>query len=369
MRKLVVILSACLAFVACKKNMDTDKKVIVDQQTNNHWQRIWNDVHITLLSVNFSGRDTGYVLTYNDSINGQYLLITYDRGKTWTNKVVNKEPGTKFFVEILPLGNFLYAQYVQIAKPPKVLARHLIKSIDGGANWSPVDVKTNYYHLWFPVDSLNIYVNVINDAFDSSNMFSTHDGGITWQIFHLDRFNYVNGINFLSENIGFMLFSDYNNNCYYIKKTTDGGQTWLKLESKIVFLNPNDDINIQFTSENTWYLNQNDTLLLKTIDGGMSWENIHKFKMIPRSSGNIYIFNSRFYFPIKGKRLHFINTDTGFYYDDKNIYMSGDAGKTWNTDFTLTGKPVYAKIVGMETVKSGEVYIITDCGAIFKREL
>jgi hypothetical protein len=117
-----------------------------------------------------------------------------------------------------------------------------------------------------------------------------------------------------------------------------------------------------------------DDTLFKTIDGEMNWERVFEFKKMPKTNPLERIFNSRFYFSLGNisdllKRMHFSNADTGYYYDDKNVYMTSDGGKTWNTDFTLTGKPLYAKIVGMSTVKTGEVYIITDCGAILKKNL
>lgn len=372
MKKLVVILSACLTIVACKKDIISEKKEIVNRDTINHWTNVWNNIDVDILSATFLNKDTGYFLTYVDSIHCQCLLTTYDGGKTWNNKIVNDKPNFRLFYDIYPFGNVFYIKYFKFNDSR--ICVQLIKSTDGGSNWSPVNFVSYDWHDWYPIDSLHIYVH-LNNGVDTNCLFLSHDGGKTWQkLFSLEKDNYVVKIYFQSKSIGFILFMDAKNNHFYVNKTIDSGQTWFRLKCffSMDIKNLVTDY-IQFTSENTWYFLIMDTLLLKTIDEGIHWERVFRFKEIP-TEYNFRFFDSRFNYTkgnIAGylERMHFVNTDTGYYYDDNNVYMTSDGGITWNTDFTLTGKPLYAHIVGMSTVKTGEVYIITDCGTIFKRKL
>jgi photosystem II stability/assembly factor-like uncharacterized protein len=370
MRKIFLIVSISLTILACTKEIESPQK----EQANKSWVALWNDFNTDLLSVSFLNKDTGYVITYADSIFSQSLLTTHDGGKSWTSKIFNNNPRSKFYYNIVPFENVMYGNYFSESMDKRFYTvDHFVKSYDGGASWFPVifEAQVIQYITYFLKDSLNMFINT--GEIDSitgkqfPRLISTSDGGKTWQnesIIANDAIQQYK-VYFLSKYTGIMMVFYFNKNTS-IHKTTDGGQTWIETAGYLP------SINVQCINEKIWYCNKSDTLF-KTTNSGVSWEKLFKFSKTNDRPANIF-FYSRQNFASRNysnylNRLQFVSEDTGYYYEDKDVLKTIDGGITWNIDFALNSKPNYAKIVGMAVVKTGEVYIITDCGTIFKKAI
>ncbi|MDD6211087.1 MAG: YCF48-related protein [Bacteroidales bacterium] len=110
----------------------------------------------------------------------------------------------------------------------------------------------------------------------------------------------LRGIHFPTSNIG------YASGRYgTLLKTTDGGQTW-----NIVLEGASNSAyeSIWFTDTKTGFLSEDSHGGLKTTDGGITWDNCGTYKFY-----GIYFFNSQ----------------TGFIGTGATIYKTKDGGKTW----------------------------------------
>ena len=384
MKKLLIIIIISLTIISCKKDVEPINNRISVQPKNSHWHTIWKDLNSDLISITFPNKDTGYVVTYNDIPFNQSLLTTFDGGKAWSVNIINTRPDSTLFSNIISSDNCLYGEKYNGVYQPYGNYLHnypwsngLFKAIKGLKNWKPILTKLNSMTTSNIFDSLNIQSIICNysETNDNNGLFSTFDGGINWQ--KLLGFKWgqrILDLTYISRSTGFIMYFDFSTNLITICITKDGGISWIK---SVVNLIIDFDVSgqIQYLNENVWYLvNKTDVgrydRIFRTIDGGKTWKQVSIFTL-PQYNGEL--FNSRLQFNATGnsrslKRMWFIDPEIGYYHNRKNIYKTMDGGQTWQTDFTLMSKPIYANIVGMVTVKTGEVYVITDCGEIIKRD-
>jgi len=239
------------------------------------------------------------------------------------------------------------------------------KSSDGGASYKPifedhiqsigqvaVDPTDPDQTIW--VGTGEIWTR--NSVSLGDGLFKTTDGGANWQeIKGFENSERIAGIEIHPEDgntvyVGVLgaLWSDSEDRGVY--KTTDGGATW----NKILYVNNTTGVadlimdpknpNILYASmwehrRTAWDFNSggNDSALYKSTDGGGTWNKIHNG--FPSGKlGRIAIAvapsdTNRIYAVIESKED-----------EDKGLYVSNDAGASWertNGDFGLTVRPFY----------------------------
>jgi photosystem II stability/assembly factor-like uncharacterized protein len=108
---------------------------------------------------------------------------------------------------------------------------------------------------------------------------------------------------FVNQNIGYI--SGYNT----FLKTNDGGENWIQIP---VVVNGNGTLHsVYFVNENVGYIAGNDSLILKTTNGGINWQNI--------SIGNENYF-----------AVYFLNEQTGYVGgSNSQIYKTTNGGSNW----------------------------------------
>ncbi|OGU57557.1 MAG: hypothetical protein A2V66_11170 [Ignavibacteria bacterium RBG_13_36_8] len=219
----------------------------------------------------------------------------------------------------------------------------LFKSTDAGDSWTELVWPTNDYweeaedicmidndHMWFGTDNGRIY--------------STTDGGATWQLQFYDQskttfINYIemfdlnngvamgdainfgslNSIHFISTNVGWTVGREHSNNSSStsntILKTTDGGSNWISQ------ITPNDrQLNsVYFFDENIGWAAGPSGLIFKTVDGGNTW--------VTQTTPMYGYFNRSDYY----KEIHFINESTGWAVGDLQgtIIKTTNGGDEW----------------------------------------
>jgi len=105
----------------------------------------------------------------------------------------------------------------------------VLKTSDGGANWSSNNQGTDYvfYGIYFPEETIGYMIGGYyygNDYF----VFKTEDAGESWNIVSSGSAYDVNALYFIDANTGFIALGSY---AKTILKTTDGGYTWDEIES------------------------------------------------------------------------------------------------------------------------------------------
>ena len=203
----------------------------------------------------------------------------------------------------------------------------LLKTTDGGNTWLTIQLNT-YIDHFFPLNTQTGWATTIDQT-----MLKTEDGGETWEEY---EFSYnVTVMQFINEQVGWV--AGYGNE---ILKTEDGGRTWIDQSSNRQGNQAeiNDFQDGFFLDENTGWLigngpgtgNQMGSYLLKTTDGGQTW--------------NTQLLGSNSYPPL-AQGIHFIDSQTGYIVGNENergiILRTIDGGETWTKERLLTNKDLY----------------------------
>lgn len=233
----------------------------------------------------------------------------------------------------------------------------IYKSTDQGENWEEVIIGENLTSVSIPNDSISYFLGwynlykyssnqlskvkllnsgssgIINFLTDSigflvntnRDIYKTFNGGIDWiKIDSNLSVSQVVGIQFISANIGWYLAKTY------LKKTTDGGKTWLQI------YNGSDFNNLFFLdSLNGWIIGNNKTY--RTHDGGTNW--------------NIINTSYSFY------DIAFANTNTG-YAASGQLYKTTNGGNTWELINDVNGYK-------LELIDSSMLVTVDNQGIIF----
>ena len=224
----------------------------------------------------------------------------------------------------------------------------IYKSVDGGTNWYPCTVGFEANGATSitvdPKNNNKVLCVGASSGYDTTNgIIMSTDAGETWKlVFSVDSINDgsvgLHGDNrrqiafdatSYDEKLGYCKTiywsrenntsdSNYNNPSIY--KSTDGGYTWSIIENTRD-LGGHD---IRVSSDTGWVFVNTDTEILRSKDGGATWETIldqsGKIDMVTTYPSNIYVINSNGY------------------------YISTDYGETWDSfkgnNFNTDGSPM-----------------------------
>lgn len=251
----------------------------------------------------------------------------------------------------------------------------IIKTTDGGVHWNLVAIpglrqEKITSSTFFSENIAMIFALTPNNQVV---LHKTTDGGHSWVTVTTPLLPTMNS-EFISEQLGWVQCQSTNHtNILY--KTTDGGKTWTKVSSDNTFENPANGVNtgLSFSDQlNGWltgaYNSPTKPWFYQTNNGGKTWFD----KQLPSVKGlkspetkPLKIFNGgTAILPIEGWQppaqsstivfykttdngktwgagtllkpqgmtiaYDFINGNTGWVLDYKNIYTTHDGGKTWS---------------------------------------
>jgi len=218
---------------------------------------------------------------------------------------------------------------------------YILKSTDGGNSWNllPDYFEQSFYSIDFP-DSLTGYA-----AGNFGYVTKTNDGGHTWTLLsepYNTSIDHIRSMKFFSPQVGFLC--DVRGSIY---KTTDGGINWIVLNStatsalfSIAEINDtsvcsvgiggitllSNEFGNSFCDSQKGLLNSlyaisrtdhdhifvaGDQTLIKTNDGGVTWET----QVVPELK---YLSS-----------VDFINSYTGFALTGEGVYKTTNSGHTW----------------------------------------
>ncbi|HMQ69788.1 MAG TPA: YCF48-related protein [Ignavibacteria bacterium] len=185
-----------------------------------------------------------------------------------------------------------------------------LKSTDGGSNW----VKGNSFTTKFLNTAFLINENIYYAAGDSGAIFRTSDGGIHWS----DQTNYkkydIQSIYFTDENNGMVAGGYQDGERAFIYKTTNAGVNWFEAYDSLGLGKLN---SLTFVNVFSGYCAGNNGNILRTFDGGYSWESENIF------SGNLYSVSFR------DTKNGLISGETGM------IFKTTNGGTDW--DYMISG--------------------------------
>jgi len=267
----------------------------------------------------------------------------------------------------------------------------IIKTIDGGANWSELRPKHNFDALG------DEYISVF--FLDNNNgwivgryglILKTLDGGVTWTAY-ANCFEIFKSVFFLNHNEGWAVGTVNNTHNALVFKTTDGGATWSKKYFPPIWCAPQDIVFVNATSG--WITSYEG--LYRTTDGGLTWESqldntgygISSVKIffLDANTGWVSCGNSHpwGYKTIDGgqtwtgiygilESIFFVDANTGWTVGDYGeISKTVDGGQTWIPENSHTSKYLNGVFflnanTGWVAGQEGTLLRTTDGGATWK---
>ena len=180
----------------------------------------------------------------------------------------------------------------------------------------------------------------------SAGLYKTTDGGTNWNV--VVSYGQFRDISFADAQNGVAAYTSFDYGG--LMKTKDGGATWKEIDFNYLFSN-GPVASVALTSEMTgfiavseWiFLEGEDTIttrVLKTENGGVTWKEV----LTDRSMfGQYYDYN-----------IQFINHTTGYAILPEKIFVTHDAGETWdvlpdatvNHFHTIQGNKIFGVVDG-----------------------
>lgn len=227
-----------------------------------NWYVILDKVEAMLNDCSFGTNAFGYAVGRNGII-----YTTSNVGQTWSKVEISGNAGKRNFNAVYFLNDKI--GFIVGGNERNDAIQTILKTTDGGKNWS---VQKDNIAPWLRD------VHAINDktafACGDGVLLKTTDGGSNWNDIVLPgnassrRFN---SVWFIDEKVGFLGGGHpTRDSIQTLLKTTDGGNNW-----SIIYDNPNPMINkIYFVGKNNGYVVGDYGLILKTEDGGETWEEL-----------------------------------------------------------------------------------------------
>ncbi|HBX53490.1 MAG TPA: hypothetical protein DEH02_20715 [Bacteroidales bacterium] len=225
----------------------------------------WNELHIsdtinTINKVYFVDSLNGYVI-----YSGYYVFKTNDGGNTWALDN-NLTYNYSFKVDIKFVDNNV--GYITNYKS-------VYKTIDAGLTWSATTIDTNGYKLLSVVDQNTVYIGG-----EYGTLFKTTNGGITWSNISFE-YTYVPNLDIVSicainKDIVYVSIDPYlSSNSPKILKTTDGGLSW-----DVVYISDySSPTNLFFLNENLGFCYVSKYILRYTGSSGIEQNNSEKINV------------------------------------------------------------------------------------------
>ena len=286
------------------------------------WSNLKGSIQdIQFQKVYFMDDNNGYAIGSDGTGRYSTVLKTSDGGTSW--------------IDLLKLNNINFTKdraynslYFTDLNTGYVAGTNgiIIKTNDAGKSWVPCETKTNdsLESLFFT--NSNVGYVVIGS---SGNILKTVDAGNSWNLIKcaLDNqaenvYNELESIYFTDMNTGYVVGEKekkYVDNGFsrLILKTTDGGNTWnslLKSEENNVDLERLHFLS--FVDSNTGFICSSRGSIMKTNDGGKTWSK--------NTVGEWFI------------SIHFFDEKTGYVIENNGaIFFTTDGGDTWNKSSLL----------------------------------
>jgi photosystem II stability/assembly factor-like uncharacterized protein len=270
------------------------------------WYQQNSGTNSNLQSVFFINENTGWSCG-TDGV----IIKTTSGGENWfeQNSTTSEDLREIQFVD----ENFGWAHQYNL----------ILSTTNGGTTWAAQNFPPPSYVVALFFIDLNIGWLTYQDS-DTANIAKITDGGASWMIQVQSRNEYYEAIYFTDENYGWIA-----NNSFGVLKTTDSGNNWIPYSANIA----GSPMCIRFADRQTGWISSN-TLgsydISKSTDGGMTWFNqkfasgeyIHSISC-PNDS-TVYTAGFKLFLPPNPY--------------EEFILKTIDGGATWNEQYTGNGK-------------------------------
>jgi photosystem II stability/assembly factor-like uncharacterized protein len=293
-------------------------------QTN--WTQINSNTNNNLQDIIFTSYNIGYIVGDNGTV-----LKTNDSGNNWSSVFTDSTQ------------SFISTSFVNDSVGYILTSEKLFKTADGGSTWQLKYTYTNSFLnvVWFVSDSIGFIGT-------DSGILKTIDGGINWLLVQSTP-HMIKSIYFTNSEIGYFVGgTDSSDNIY---KTINQGVNFTvdalfmqSIKERVFFINNEIGFIIG------WY----SPYIKKTTDGGLTW--IDLYQSFDNSLGGI--------------EINFINEQNGFYVDNSggqyNLFSTTNSGQTWTNEINIISNSNYS--ISKISTKFNNGLIIGDNGLIYKKD-
>lgn len=227
--------------------------------------------NVTGIRHHFINRQTGFIAGYVPFSVGNSLYKTSNAGATWQEMNLSIDGGAQHFnihftgtaTGFVSIDNILY------------------QTTDGGNTFSPRELISDPHYISdiYFINPQTGFVSLVRTQTDGEiyrdMIFRTNDGGATWQNVYSEQppgqlvFVYpgISSMQFVNTQTGFAAGSGVP---AFLLKTTDGGQSWDTLPT--AFLGGFEGLNdVHFLTEQTGFVTTGQHVF-KTVNGGQNWQ-------------------------------------------------------------------------------------------------
>lgn len=174
---------------------------------------------------------------------------------------------------------------------------YLLRTTNNGVSWNIDTIPDSFVKFDFYDDNSGFAIS------ESVDLYKTSDNGLTWQFIFDFQYNSLDDICFLNDTIGYIPFQNK------VLKTIDGGLSW---DSMIVTGSNPSYSKLYFLNNDTGYFCLTDGSFYKTIDGGINWTLL-----------------SNISHDITSRSLYFANDSVGYIVNAMYPIKTTDGGYTW----------------------------------------
>ncbi|MEK6481078.1 YCF48-related protein [Catalinimonas sp. 4WD22] len=326
-----LLLCLSLLFTSCEfEEINLEKFDLLRKLVDDEWIVQATGTDYPIRDMFFLDSQRGWVLAY------ETLIHTKNGGDSW---------------ERLPLPVFVPGGNIYFSDASNgwisAIDQGLLKTVDGGSTWSSISLNTFIDRL-YPLDAQRAWIATIDKT-----ILKTEDGWETWKEYEFDVAS-TSFLQFVNPETGWALGFDSNGS--FIRKTMDGGQTWVNQN----FNQQGTLTEIQFQGgfffdENTGWLigyvigREYANYILKTADGGQTW------------STQLLGINS---YPPLAQDIYFLDSQTGYIIGNEDeqgvIFSTSDGGENWSKEEIFTDKELCCLFVSDEE----EIWVAGDEGLI-----
>jgi photosystem II stability/assembly factor-like uncharacterized protein len=275
------------------------------------WNKINAPEFVAINNIQFITKSTGYFLARNEN-DENFLCVTTDTLNSWVIKMQSNYTIHSYFVT---------DDEIIFAVMDDSISTYVIESIDGGLTWQRKDEVWEGGEIYFTSNNVGYILN-------GAKLKKSSDGGEEWRI---QKFTHeLRDSHFFDDKRGLAGGGDVwcHMGCWFwgaLFSTNDGGATWEEIDFGEGMLRSlfffDDEVGYALSESNGFIVN-------KTTDGGKSWAVISENN--PDSSG--YSFD--------GKDLCFFDDQIGLMAGKLNIgrrdtlgsaiLLTKDGGETWD---------------------------------------